>query len=84
MIVEVESVGQVAPWPSEQLESVELCPLCSGTNSRVLNSDLVDWMSERPTGLWRMNACSDCGIAFLSPPTGSESICCSIQPLLYP
>lgn len=74
MIVEVESKGQIEPWPSEQLENVELCPLCSGTKSNVLDSDLVDWMSAPPTGLWRMNACSDCGIAFLSPRPVSESI----------
>ena len=74
MIVDVESEEQMVPWPSEQLENLELCPLCSGANSRVLYSDLVDWMSAPPTGLWRMNACSDCGIAFLSPRPVSESI----------
>lgn len=65
---------QLEHWPSDQLEFIESCPVCGNKNSRLLETDLIDWMSIPPTGLWDMCTCLDCGVAFLSPRPVSESI----------
>jgi len=61
-------------WPSDLLEVVDKCPLCSSPNNRILESSFVDWMSDPPTGYWEMMACTDCGAGYLSPRPVRESI----------
>ena len=61
-------------WPSEQLEVLEKCPACGSYNKRTLESELIDWLPDSPTGLWKMMSCTDCGIAYLSPRPDRESI----------
>jgi 2-polyprenyl-3-methyl-5-hydroxy-6-metoxy-1,4-benzoquinol methylase len=62
------------PWPSDRLEVVDKCPLCTSPNKRILESSLVDWMSDPPTGFWEMMVCTDCGAAYLTPRPVLESI----------
>ena len=61
-------------WPAEQLESVKSCPVCGSARQNSLQSSLVDWMSQPPTGMWSMVDCRDCGVAYLSPRPVKESI----------
>ena len=64
----------IQPWPTDQLESVNSCPICGSGRKHRLESSLIDWMSHPPTGMWSMNACLNCGVAYLSPRPVSESI----------
>jgi len=61
-------------WPNDQLESVNNCPICGNNNNRILESGLIDCMSDPSTGFWNMTACVNCGVAFLSPRPSSEFI----------
>jgi len=61
-------------WPANKLEDVKYCPVCGSENHNSLESGLVDWMSDPPTGFWKMITCSDCGVAFLSPRPVESSI----------
>jgi 2-polyprenyl-3-methyl-5-hydroxy-6-metoxy-1,4-benzoquinol methylase len=64
----------IQPWPIDQLESVNSCPICGSGRKHRLESNLIDWMSHPPTGMWSMNDCLGCGVAYLSPRPVSESI----------
>jgi len=61
-------------WSKDLLESVGSCPVCSSPNNSILESDLVDWFSDPPTGLWKMASCDDCGVAYLTPRPDCHSI----------
>lgn len=61
-------------WPTEQLETVQDCPVCGSQHNSVLDSNLIDWLSDPPTGLWKLERCFECGIAYLSPRPDSHSI----------
>lgn len=61
-------------WPRDQLEIVDKCPICDSEKSRVLQSGLIDRMTDPSTGFWEICACENCGVAYLSPRPDRESI----------
>jgi len=61
-------------WPTDRLEAVDACPACGCRENKMLESALVDLLSEPMTGFWIMRLCEGCGIAYLSPRPDRNSI----------
>jgi 2-polyprenyl-3-methyl-5-hydroxy-6-metoxy-1,4-benzoquinol methylase len=60
-------------WPPHDLESLGACPLCDGSQRRVLFSGLRDLAFAAAPGQWTMWRCA-CGAAYLDPRPSLSSI----------
>ena len=60
-------------WPPHDLESLGACPLCDGSQRRVLFSGLRDLAFAAAPGEWTMWRCA-CGAAYLDPRPTLSSI----------
>lgn len=61
-------------WPSEGLERVGHCPVCTATRREVLHEDLVDNSFFCAPGTWTAWRCLGCDCAYLDPRPNSASI----------
>lgn len=55
-----------SPWPEEDLEYLDRCPVCSNQERRLLYSGLVDRLFAAP-GRWDLHECLACGCGYLDP-----------------
>jgi hypothetical protein len=60
-------------WPVEDLEAVERCPLCGGTDRTVLYRDLTDGRFCAP-GTWALHRCLGCESGYLDPRPTADAI----------
>jgi SAM-dependent methyltransferase len=70
--VEDESTS-VDGWPAHDLEWLEACPVCAGSQRQVLFSGLRDFAFAAAPGEWTMWRCA-CGTAYLDPRPTLSSI----------
>jgi len=70
--IEDEAAG-VDGWPSHDLEWLEACPICGGSERQVLFSGLRDFAFASAPGEWTMWRCA-CGAAYLDPRPTLSSI----------
>jgi len=61
-------------WPTKDLETVESCPVCGGSERTVLHDGLWDNSALSAPGRWKLWRCSGCGSAYLDPRPTKESI----------
>jgi SAM-dependent methyltransferase len=67
----------VAPdgeWPAEGLEAVSVCPVCRGTERRILHAGLRDRAFRAAPGSWTLMRCQDCRSAYLDPRPTAQTI----------
>lgn len=64
----------LAPWPIEDLETVELCPVCRASERALLHQGLTDRVFGCAPGAWTLYACLACGSAYLDPRPTLSSI----------
>ena len=62
------------PWPEEELETVDRCPLCGCTERIVLHRDLTDSVVLGTPGWWSLYQCLGCEGGYLDPRPTVESI----------
>lgn len=63
----------VPPWPANDLEAVERCPVCRSSERALLHDGLTDRVFRCAPGTWTLYACLACGSAYLNPrPTFSS------------
>ncbi len=55
------------PWPEDQLEFLEKCPICAATNRELLHDELVDNTFFCARGRWVLWECETCRTAYLDP-----------------
>lgn len=65
--------AHVGGWPSEGLERVEECPVCSFADRRLLHDQLSDSVF-CAAGSWSLYGCEHCGSAYLDPRPTPEAI----------
>lgn len=61
-------------WPSDSLEILGHCPLCSSVERDELYGDLEDYYFGSPPGKWQLQQCLSCGAAYLDPRPNEKSI----------
>ena len=54
-------------WPEQDLESVPMCPYCSGLERKVAFSSVKDTAFQCAPGKWTYWDCNDCGSLYLYP-----------------
>jgi 2-polyprenyl-3-methyl-5-hydroxy-6-metoxy-1,4-benzoquinol methylase len=54
-------------WPADGLENVPRCPVCGGTQRKLLHANLRDRVFGGAPGQWNLQACGGCGSAYLDP-----------------
>lgn len=74
MAVRKAPLSTDTPWPREQLESVERCPVCRSSARKLLYDDLQDRVFFCAPGRWTLYRCSNCGTGYLDPRPTPESI----------
>ncbi len=57
----------VTSWPANELESVNVCPVCCNAKFALLYDDLVDDVFQVAPGSWTLKLCTDCNSAYLDP-----------------
>jgi hypothetical protein len=62
------------PWPADELEAVDCCPLCGCAERTMLHRDLTDRVFFCAPGGWHLYRCRGCEGAYLDPRPTSESI----------
>lgn len=62
------------PWPSEDLEYIGRCPVCSSVGRTPVYKDLIDNVFRISPGIWSMWQCRECKTDYLDPRPSSESI----------
>jgi ubiquinone/menaquinone biosynthesis C-methylase UbiE len=62
------------PWPAQELESVDLCPLCGSAERTQLYRGLTDRVFFCAPGSWSLYQCRACEGAYLDPRPTLESI----------
>ncbi|HEY8742796.1 MAG TPA: class I SAM-dependent methyltransferase [Chloroflexota bacterium] len=62
------------PWPPDELESLERCPVCGEPGRQVLHTGLSDGVFRCAPGVWTMYRCGNCGSAYLDPRPSERSI----------
>lgn len=63
-----------SPWPKSELEAVVRCPVCRGTERRLLHSALTDRVFAIADGSWNLYQCTNCQTAYLDPRPTPASI----------
>jgi len=66
-------VKRAGDWPSEGLETLNACPICTCARRRCLHAGLMDRLFGSP-GHWNLYACDQCGTAYLDPRPDSQTI----------
>lgn len=61
-------------WPTDDLETVESCPVCGGTHRTLLHDGLSDRLFGAAPGVWCLLRCGQCGSAYLDPRPTEASI----------
>lgn len=64
----------VPPWPANDLEAVEQCPVCRSSERALLHDGLTDRVFRCAPGTWTLYACRACGSAYLDPRPTLSSI----------
>jgi 2-polyprenyl-3-methyl-5-hydroxy-6-metoxy-1,4-benzoquinol methylase len=62
------------PWPADELEFVEWCPVCGSRSRELLQENLVDEVFGTAPGRWNLHRCRDCRSAYLDPRPSEASI----------
>ncbi|PWB95616.1 class I SAM-dependent methyltransferase [Methylosinus sporium] len=62
------------PWPENELQSQQTCPVCGASERSALYRDLVDNVFFCAPGKWTSWRCSACGSAYLDPRPSPASI----------
>jgi len=60
-------------WPSEKIETLDLCPVCDSGHTSILHGAVEDGIFGTP-GTWSIRECHQCSIAFLNPRLTPETI----------
>ena len=55
------------PWPSDDLQKVANCPVCSSAERQLLHDELVDNVFFIAPGKWTLYRCAQCNSAYLDP-----------------
>jgi 2-polyprenyl-3-methyl-5-hydroxy-6-metoxy-1,4-benzoquinol methylase len=55
------------PWPTNELESVNQCPVCGEASRTLLHADMVDNSFRAALGKWTLWTCAKCRSAYLDP-----------------
>lgn len=66
--------GKDASWPAKDLEFVQTCPLCGGTDRECVFSGLSDRHLFGAPGSWTMYECRNCQTGYLDPRPTAGSI----------
>jgi len=66
--------GSIEPWPEEELERQECCPVCGSSNRTALYRRLTDQVFFCASGEWTLYECEKCSSGYLDPRPTSESI----------
>ncbi len=64
----------VEPWPDEDLECVNSCPVCGSHVRSLLYARLTDRVFAVAPGSWTLYRCTDCASAYLDPRPTPASI----------
>lgn len=62
------------PWPDDELERVEACPVCGSVDRELLHQNLVDNVFFTAAGRWNLHRCTRCQSAYLDPRPNEASI----------
>lgn len=62
------------PWPVDELERVQACPICGSAERSVLHEQLVDNVFFAAPGKWALHGCTHCGGAYLDPRPSADTI----------
>ncbi len=62
------------PWPADELEAVDCCPLCGCAERITLHRDLTDRIFFCAPGRWHLYRCRGCEGVYLDPRPTLESI----------
>jgi SAM-dependent methyltransferase len=62
------------PWPSDDLEPVNACPVCGSREREVMHTDLSDRTFFCAPGRWTLERCTACDSAYLNPRPTRRSI----------
>src|ERR1043166_5753576 len=54
-------------WPDDELEAVPACPVCDGTERKLVYAGLRDRVFRCAPGEWSLYRCGDCGAGYLNP-----------------
>lgn len=63
-----------SPWPADELERLDSCPLCGSSERRIVYEGLADVVYGVAQGTWALMACRPCGAAYLDPRPNRTSI----------
>lgn len=66
--------GPSSVWPEDDLESVDVCPVCKSASRCLKHKAVQDWTFGSAPGLWSYWACNDCDSLYLKPRPTSSSI----------
>lgn len=69
-----DTKSSLGDWPKDACETLEVCPICSSPNRKLLYDDLEDYTFECAPGKWVMYQCASCGVAYLDPRPNQETI----------
>lgn len=72
-IASTTAPAQAQDWPSDQLESVDACPVCAGRRRALMYGRMRDRRFPTP-GLWTLWRCAGCRSAYLDPRPDEASI----------
>lgn len=61
-------------WPTEDIEAVPCCPICSETRRLALYLGIEDGVFHCAPGQWDLHTCTGCGAAYLGPRPTPASI----------
>lgn len=61
-------------WPKNELEYIDLCPVCKSERRKILHKDVVDNVFNCAPGKWTLYECQNCKSAYLNPRPKSDSI----------
>src|SRR5580693_7101159 len=54
-------------WPDGGLENVPQCPVCGGTQRKLLHANMRDRVFGCAPGEWNLHQCDGCGTGYLDP-----------------
>ena len=63
-----------AIWPEEDIEALEVCPVCGSREFSVAHSECSDVVFGNAPGLWNVQQCDDCRSGFLDRRPTLETI----------
>lgn len=66
-------------WPSDGLEGLPSCPVCSAINREIIHEGLTDNVFFCAPGKWNMYCCESCKSAYLDPRPSVDTISLAYQ-----